>query len=284
MKGFVTALACCTAILAAGLDAAAQPCGDVDVNSSAPNIGDIATLQSYLFLGLATLTVPANADVDDKWGITIADHSRLVDHVFLTFPPLDCVIDTCYDYGISLADTVILPLATCVDASITTLSLDVETRFSAGVQAFYFPIEPLANGSNSVFLFTNATSTGAVPGTNVGTLPTPRPLLYAAEAVGGPYGGTNIMYRLNYTRNTGGFGTITTGVFDYDFGRRFVIQKLDGLGQRNLYRPVVLYRWQYDRPDGDYDCDCFVTMADLTIMINGLFIDLTWPTPCPLPF
>ncbi len=275
--------ACCVlAVLILATPSIFAVCGDVNASGGLPNLADISALVNFLFID-ATLAAPADADLDDMAGISIADLNHLTDHLFGTFPPLDCVIDNCYDFGISLEDTVILPMAQCVDFSLNNLALPVETRLGPNTTSLYLPIDPVGSGSNGCFSFVNATLTG--PTGSVGQAATGT-IAVVGGVEPGNYVGTNTFFELNYTRTAPGYGTVTTGPTDIDWDRRFVIQHTDPItGERDLFRPVIEYCWVYDYPDGDIDCNCMRDMGDLTIMIDGLFISLTWPPSCPhLPF
>ena len=250
------------------------PCGDVDDDpSDVVSLGDITVFQDYFFMGGSPLPAPADADCDGKEGITYADVVALTDHMMGSMLPLDCSASGRYDFTLILEDTVIMPMARCIPVSQTRVTLDIELRMHSTRPWVYLPFDPMAPGSSGDFVFTGAS------GASVGT--DPGGTLVIAQGVGSP-GITTV--QLNYQRTGTGMGEIRTGLVDIDTYKRYAIITGFLAGNWDLRRPVTLNCWQIDYPEGDMDCDCQRSLGDLTMMIDGLFITLTWPSPCPCGF
>ncbi|MBU0983563.1 MAG: hypothetical protein KKA42_06810, partial [candidate division Zixibacteria bacterium] len=183
-------------------------------------------------------------------------------------------------------------MARCLPQSLGTLSMPIETRLHSTTTAFYFPVNNSGNGSNALYSFTGVNLPGG-PTVNLGynTVGTTTLLMGAdrATTTGPPHSGIQTMFELEYARTISGpgYGAVTTGMIDVDWDRRFVVEKesAPNVWPRDLYRPVVLYRWLYDYPEGDLNCDCIVDVSDLTDIISFLFISFVTPLPCPcMPF
>ena len=256
--------------------AAPGPCGDVnDDDTPYADIVDLNALIGYLLHG-GVLAEPADADVDGKKGITFCDLIALTDHLFTTYEDLDCSASDMYDYTLIMEDTIIMPMARCIPNAVDSVILDIEFRLHSDNPWVFLPFDPMAQGSNDKFAFSH------VSGGPAGIDSASGIWVHAAD-YSSTGGGT---LQLHYGRVNAGYGVIHTGPLDIDTFKRFSIVTGYSSVQTewDLRRPVIVYCWPYDYPSGDMNCDCAVTITDLTIMNDGLFISLTWPSPCPCGF
>lgn len=74
-------------------------CGDVDGNGQGPDIADITCLISYQFLGGPRPPVWGTCDLDNDGSADISDLSRLIDYLFITHQPLQCLGDLQSDHS-----------------------------------------------------------------------------------------------------------------------------------------------------------------------------------------
>ena len=74
------------------LSASGQECGDFNGSGGAPDAADLTGLVQFLFQAGTPPADSALADVDGRWGITIADLARFIDMVWQGGPPLVCTI------------------------------------------------------------------------------------------------------------------------------------------------------------------------------------------------
>ena len=78
-------------LLAAGTSADARCCegttGDLD-NDASVTMGDLTVLIDHLFVSLAPLACPAEADCDGSPGVTMGDLTVFLDHLFVSLAPM----------------------------------------------------------------------------------------------------------------------------------------------------------------------------------------------------
>jgi len=134
-------------IVALSADVAGQICGDVD-NDGSLNILDMAYYLDWLTAFGPSPPIVSLSDIDDKSGSTIADIVRLSDYFF--YNPAnapDCNPGDVYDYEISNADTVFLPVAFADPSVVNEVELPIVTSFSDSVIGMYLVV--FNNGSEN---------------------------------------------------------------------------------------------------------------------------------------
>ena len=244
-------------------------CGDVDGDGYVC-LSDVASFGLYFNSGLHRPPFYEQADCDGKVGITFADLNRLIDHVFVDYTPLNCSASGLYSNTLSITDTVYMPLATCIPPESTEVVLTCRVRIrDESHSSIQLPINPLAEGSNNVFAFNGINEAPAEI--------RPDGMIVITSNM---HHHDSMDFRLSYHRVAEGYGEIHTELRDIDTRLRYVVVSDITTDAIDLHRPVVVYEWQSDYPPGDLNCDCRQSLADLMLMISGLFISLDWPPPC----
>ena len=247
------------------------PCGDIDDDVfDQITLSDMAVFTDYMFIsGFPPMSL-ADADCDGKEGVTIGDYLAFVGYFAGAGVTLDCSASGRYDYTLIPEDTIIMPMARCIKQSENSVTLDIEIRLHTPNAYVYLPFDPMAAGSSGNFVLSSTTGP-------VQTDPSGVPVIYTS-------GSGTLFVQLHYTRVGAGMGEIHTGLIDINTFRRYAVVTGLWYGSIDLRRPVTLNCWQIDYPVGDLDCDCQASLGDLTLMVDGLFISLTWPSPCPCGF
>jgi len=132
----VLVILCVAALAAPGWG---QVCGDAN-DDGKTSISDILTMMVVMGHDPGLPYDSANADCDDRLGLTISDATVVAAHMFWESDLRDCIIQNVYSFAPSSEDTIFVPMITSIPSYITSVSLPIVTSFSGNSYGFYLPL------------------------------------------------------------------------------------------------------------------------------------------------
>lgn len=258
MKKHCLPLLACALLFFTPEIASGQGCGDINGNGTIGEIGDLTQLVGYLLTSSGTPPADSvDADLDGRWGITIADLAALTDNLFQAGnPPLNCSPGQDYHYSTAYLDSVRIPYRVKILSTVNTVDLPIVINRDSTTRYGYLPFHLYGQGSNGLFTFDSY-----IAGPNSGSFVVGDTLVVSFVDPTPP--GHDTLGYIRYTRVGAGTGHIITDWVDRSPYRRFAIEKSD----YNLHRPISLYWF----PGGDMNCDGSVDISDLTLLVGFMF-------------
>ncbi len=262
----------------------AQDCGDMNGNGHT-DVEDIIDVIEHIRCNGPIDS--AYADIDDHFGITVADLFVFVNAICdkSTDRAVCNPIDT-YTFTPTVDDTVYIPYFTGIAEDKNTVYLPLGTTFSLETHSAYIALLAEAAGSNGVFEFDSVINLREpmVPWSDCGSADTV--LHFAALGCwpSAPPQGKQVPLSLRYVRVSAGEGDLVTAMVDRPDPLRSAVGKGSTYqSQIDLYIPVVV-PVDVSFPMGDCNCDGGVNVADLICVIDFLFWLLPHCEPYLQPF
>jgi hypothetical protein len=215
----------------------AQVCGDAD-GDGGKDLTDVVQIIYYLS-GMGPVNRPANADMDGRAGITIADDQMLVNWIFVgEYVTFNCAPTLSYSMTPSSADTVFFPLFANIPDGIDSVDLPVITKFASNTGSFYLPFLKAGSGNSKFALkrIVRLEDDGVVfPGSGSVSTFNDTVTLLGCD-FDGSFQGRDTMFVLRYGRTEAGAGTAAPQLVDRSSLLRPSVEK-----NYDLFLPVINY-------------------------------------------
>jgi hypothetical protein len=205
-----------------------DPGGNVDIS-------DLSYMISYMIIDAPPPANPADAEFDDRAGITISDAVQLVQYLFQG-QELACGASGSYSFAASTLDTVYVPRLLNIPDDIDQVVLPIRFALESTTDGLYIPIIPLGPGSDSRFQLDSIATVYSQAYLDAPPAIVDTTVLVGIDLADNNFIGHRELYRIYYSRVESGPANIVTEVVDRAAPWKYAVEK-----GGDLFRPQLSY-------------------------------------------